>query len=157
MKKIFLLNSLIAIIFITACSSGDSHEIDHADDFRRGNNTPASDYFDYNITIASPNNLDKSIGDAMSINIDFKSSTGKTVHYIEISIISKLDGKVIYNKPSNMHIDDDSGMYNFNDTFTLSVDNGISVDTNWILEAKVWGTNADEEDVIKSIEFHINS
>ena len=140
----------------TACSSDDGGT-DNPDTFRRGTNTPASDYFEYTIDVTSPNALDKSLEDEMSINIDFKSSTGKTVHYIDIRIFSKLDSTVIYNQPSDNHIDDDTGAYSFSDTFTLSVLNGVSSNTDWILEARVWGTNPSEEDEIKSLEFHILS
>ena len=140
----------------TACSSDDGGT-DNPDTFRRGTNTPASDYFEYTIDVTSPNARDKSLDDEMSINIDFKSSTGKTVHYIEILIFSKLDSTVIYDQPSDNHIDDESGAYKFADTFTLSVANGVSIDTDWILEARVWGTNPGEEDVVKSLGFHILS
>ncbi len=156
MKKIFLFRVSMVILFITACSSSDGNDIGSTEDFRRGNNTPASDKFEYEISISSPNSFNKSVGDDLSINIDFKSSTGKIVHYIEILIYNKLDSTEIYNMPSNNHVDDDSGSYNFIDTFNLSKSNGVSMDTFWILEAKVWGTNPDEEDVIKSLEFHIN-
>ncbi len=145
------------ILIITACSSSDGNDTGSSEDFRRGNNTPASDNFEYKITFTSPDNADKSINDEMPVNIDFKSSTGNTVHYIEIRIYNKLDSTEIYNEPSNNHVDDDSGSYNYTDAVTLSVSNGFSVDTNWILEAKVWGTNPDEEDVIKLLEFHIKS
>lgn len=146
----------MVILFITACSSSDGND-GGTEDFRRGGNTPASDYFEYKITFNSPNSFNKSINDEMPVNIDFKSSTGKTVHYIEIRIYNKLDSTEIYNMPSNNHVDDDSGSYNYTDALTLSVSNGFSVDTNWILEAKVWGTNPEEEDVIMVVEFYIKS
>ena len=156
MKKIFLLSSLFAIVVITACSSDDGH-VDNQDTYRRGNNTPASDYFEYTIDVTSPNALDKSLDDEISINIDFKSTTGKTVHYTEVRIFSKLDSTEVFDGPANNHVDDDSGSYNFSDTFTLSKLNGFTVGTDWILEAKVWGTNPSEDDVVTSLGFHIGS
>jgi hypothetical protein len=155
MKKLLLFGISIALFVLTACSS-DAPAIDNSGSFRRGTNTPASDYFEYKIDFTSPNKIDKGLNYEMPINIDFKSSTGKTVHYIEIRIFNKLDSTEVYNQPSDNHVDNDNGSHNFTDTFTLSVSNGISSDTDWILEAKVWGTNPEEEDVIMSLEFHVN-
>ena len=156
MKKILLFGSLMTMFIFTACS-GDDGNTDNPDTFRRGTNTPASDYFEYTIDVNAPNVFNKSLNTEMTIDIDFKSSTGKTVHYIEILIFNKLDSTVIYDQPSDNHIDDDSGAYNFTDTFTLAVSNGVSSDTDWILEARVWGTNPSEEDVVESLGFHIPS
>lgn len=154
MKKIYLFYTLIVVFFLTTCSSNDDNSTGNSNTFPIDNTTPDSAVTGfYQVQISSPNTADKTIDDAISINVEFKSNTGNIVHYIEIRIYNKLDQTEIYKKPSNTHVDDASGLYNFNDNFILSANNGVSSNTDWVLEARVWIN--DENDVIKTLEFHV--
>ncbi len=155
MKNIFLLCTIINVFFIMSCSNSDDNPVGSSNPISTGNTNPAANNFDYQIKITSPNKIAKNIDESITIEIEFKSNTGKVVHYIEIRIYNKSNNKEIYKEPSNNHVDDSSGLYNFNDNFVLSENNGVSVNTNWVLEAKVWGTNANEADVIKTLEFQV--
>jgi len=155
MKKIYLFYTLIVVFFLTTCSSNDDNLTGNSNTFPIDNTTPDSAVtgFEYQVQISSPNTADKTIDDTISINVEFKSNTGNIVHYIEIRIYNKLDQTEIYKKPSNTHVDDASGLYDFSDNFILSANNGVSSNTDWVLEARVWIN--DENDVTKTLEFHV--
>ena len=157
MKSTFLFYTIITFVFLISCTSDDDNQMGGNNPPITGGNNQTGTNFDYEIEISSPNNSDKNIDETIPIQIGFKSKTGKVVHYIEIRIFSKADSTEIYSKPSNNHIDQEGGVYDFKDNFVLSTDNGIVVNTDWILQAKVWGIDPSEVDVIKSIEFHIIS
>ena len=49
-----------------------------------------------------------------------------------------------------------SGTYSYHGDFILSNDNGVEAHSDWVLEAKVWGHGAGEQEVMESIEFHVH-
>ena len=67
----------------------------------------------------------------MSINIDFKRSTGKTVHYIEIRVFSKLDSTVVYNKLETLDVSKNTALNDlicwFNQISILDLDQNKSL------------------------------
>ncbi len=54
------------------------------------------------------------------------------------------------------HVHETSGEYGYHDDFVLSNENNVEGHTDWILEAKVWGHEAGDGEVIEMIEFHVH-
>ncbi len=141
MKNILLYLLAASFVFFASCKDDESDDpID----------------FDYHAHIHLPNTDDKQIGDLLEIEVDFESHTGETVHHIKVRIYNKVDNTEIYNKPSDAHIHEEDGDYTFSDTFELSNANGVEADTDWVLEAKVWGHEAGVAEDISTVEFHVN-
>lgn len=109
--------------------------------------------YDYHAHIHSPTSDAKNVGDVLHIEVEFESHTGETVHHVNVRIYNKADNTEIYNKPDDPHVHETSGTYEYTDDFTLS---GISGNTDWVLEASVWGHEDNEEKVTESVEFHVN-
>lgn len=112
--------------------------------------------YDYHAHITSPNTDDKHLDDNIHIRVNFESHTGETVHHVNVRIYNKATSAEVYNQPTDAHVHETSGEYVFEDDFVLSEANGISAHTDWILEARVWGHEANEEEVQEQIEFHVH-
>jgi len=142
MKNLWILILLTAFIPFTSCDKdGEGHN--HNDDTET----------EYHAHIMKPADMSEfMVGDTMHLHIDFEEHTGKTIHHVSV-IISKKDGdEIIYNKPNDKHIMEDSGSYEYHDDFVLDVDGH----SDWILEAKIWGHEAGSSEVVETIGFHVH-
>ena len=95
------------------------------------------------------------MGDILTIQVEFESHTGEDVEHINIRIFNKATHTIVYDQPSDAHIGSESASYDFEDTVTLSTANGFSTG-DWVLEAKVWGAEHEQDLVTESVEFHIH-
>ena len=128
--------------FITSC---DNEEV------------PSEIDFEYQAEIRSPSTDDKHVGDSIHIHVDFASLSSQTVHHINVKIYNKVDPtQVIYSEPGDAHVHAESGEYGYHHDFGLTAEEGVAAHTDWILEAKVWGHEAELGEVIESIEFHVH-
>ena len=110
---------------------------------------------EYLATIMQPTSGEKTFGESMHIHVNFESQTNQTVHHIKVRIYNKADGTEIYNGPSDAHVHETDGYIEYHDDFMLNADNGLSVGTEWVLEAKVWGHEAGLAEVIQMTEFSV--
>lgn len=142
MNKIFFSALIFSLVFVIAsCDKDDDN--------------PVTEY-DYHAHIHSPNADDKHVGDTIHIHVNFESHAGETVHHVNVRIYNKSDNTEVYNKPDAAHVHETSGSFDLHDDFVLSNANGINEHTDWILEAKVWGHEAGEGEVIETVEFHVH-
>ncbi len=155
MKK-FLLLLLIAGLSFTACNREDD--------------TDTMEEPEYRIEIMSPNADDKKVGDDIHVHVNFLGGEeahghshdeedeehDNTIHHIKVRIYNEDTNEVIYEKPDAAHIHDTSGRYEHLDNITLSADNGVEENSNWILEAKVWGHDAGIGEVVETVKFHVH-
>lgn len=111
---------------------------------------------EYHAHIHSPNTDARHIGDTLAIEVDFEDHNGGTVHHIEVTITNKADGTQVYLMPTEPHVHATSGSYTFEDTFILSEANGITADSDWILQARVWGETDGEDEESETVEFHVH-
>ncbi|MBK8295807.1 MAG: hypothetical protein IPK91_00655 [Saprospiraceae bacterium] len=137
MKNILIFIAF-ANLFFVACSDDDKQLI-----------------YDYHAHIEQPIKTSYQLNDSFNIQINFESHTGETVHHINVRILNKTTGIEVYSKPTNEHVDDPSGSYEFTDSFLLNTANGFSANSTWILEAKVWGHEDGIEEEISKFEFTI--
>jgi hypothetical protein len=139
-KLIFPLLILAASLFVFSCGKDDDDSIE----------------YEYHAHIHSPNTDDKNVDETLNIEVDFESHSGETVHHIQVRIYNKTTNAEIYKKPSDAHVHEESGLYTFEDTFVLSAANGITANSDWVLEAKVWGHEDGEGEVMETVEFHVH-
>lgn len=111
--------------------------------------------YDYHAHILAPNADNRQMGDSLAIYVLFESHAGETVHHVNVRIYQKGTNKEVYNKPVEAHIHETSGEYHYRDTFALSVANGISDDSSWIMEARVWGHEPGEGEAMEAVEFYV--
>jgi hypothetical protein len=57
--------------------------------------------------------------------------------------------------PVDEKVNATSGTFEWNDTFVLSVENGVTANTDLVLEAKVWGEKEGEGEEIETVQFHV--
>jgi hypothetical protein len=112
--------------------------------------------FDYHAHIHSPDSTARILGDTLKIEIDFESHTGQTVHHINVRIYNKSTNAEVYNKPSDPHVDTPVE-YTYEDFILLNAANGFTSNSTWVLQAKVWGENDGQEEVIEQVEFNIGN
>ena len=112
--------------------------------------------YEYHAHIESPDNALKHLGDSLHIHVNFESHTGETIHHINVKISNKATGAVIYNKPSEAHVHAQSGEYTYEDVIVMNTANGFVVNTNYILEAKVWAETDGEQEESETVEFHVH-
>jgi len=140
MKNLFSLLLLgLSIIMLSSCGDDDEKTI-----------------YDYSATITSPDGMDMHLDQTLNINVDFESGTEETVHHAKVRIFNKDDNTEIYNGPAGAHVHAMSGKFEYRDEFVLSEENGASAHSNWVLEAKVWGHEAGESEVVQQVEFHVH-
>ena len=111
--------------------------------------------YEYHAHIMEPSSADKTLGDILVIHVEFESHTGEAVEHINVRIFNKSTNIIVYDQPSDAHIGHGSASYDFEDHVTLSTANGFS-SGDWILEAKVWGAEHEQDLVTESVEFHIH-
>lgn len=112
--------------------------------------------FQYKVHIHMPNADDKHIGDTMHVHVDFKSETELPVHHVNVRIYDKDSGTEIYNMPTSAHVHAEGGTHEHHDDVILDSSNGITGHADLILEAKVWGDEAGQGEVMESVEFHVH-
>ncbi|MCB0693943.1 MAG: hypothetical protein H6568_06655 [Lewinellaceae bacterium] len=111
---------------------------------------------EYHAHIHSPNTDAKHVDDVLDIEVEFEDHAGGTVHHIQVRIYNKSTLVEVYRMPTDAHVHATSGSYTFEDTFDLSVANGITGHSDWVLEAKVWGETDGEAEEIETVEFHVH-
>ncbi len=136
MQKLILFSFLLGLFTFSSCSDDD---------------TVTDDTPDYHIHFNSPNTDDKNIGDEITVEIDFEDHNGGTVHHINVRIYDKVTGEDIMNLPTDAHVHETDGLFEFSENLILNVD----AQTDWILEAKVWGDTDGLGEVTDSLEFHV--
>ena len=142
MKKFFFLSVLFCgLAIFSSCDKDDDGDDGHSDDVP-----------EYSIMIMQPSVVDKLVGDTMHIHVEFSEAHMTTVHHANVRIYNKTDNTEVYSGPSEAHVHEETGEYSYHDDFILDVD----PDTDWILEAKVWGHEAGVAEVSTSAEFHVN-
>lgn len=114
------------------------------------------DEFEYHAHIHAPNEEDKHMNDTLSIQVQFESHAGMTVHHVNVSISNKSSGEVVYSQPTDAHVHATEGQFVFMDTVVLSESNGFLPHSDWVLTAKVWGHEEGGAEVSGSIEFHVH-
>lgn len=146
MKNLFYFLALVASVsFFASC--GDDEEM-HSDDDPQ-----------YSITIMSPSTDDKNLNDDIHIHVNFESASDETVHHVNVRIINKDDNSIVaYDRSAdnNMHVHETSGKYEWHHDFSLTEANNVTAHSDWILEAKVWGHEADQHELTETIEFHVH-
>ena len=146
MKNTFYFTLILLIgIFISACDLDEDH--DH--------NGSETTEFNYRISINSPSVETKNLMDTIHLHVDFISDLSAPVHHVNIRIYSKSTGDEVYNAPGEAHVHEQSGTYSWHDDFGLTQENGIMQNTDYVLEAKVWGHTEGLEEVTESIEFNV--
>ena len=140
MKSIYLLLLLFSLIVFSACNDDDD-------------DTPKT--YEYHAHIHQPSSSAKNIGDLIAISVEFESHTGEDVEHINVRIYDKVTNLVVYDEPADAHVSNGSATYEFEDQVTLSTVIGFFPGI-WVLEAKVWGKDDDQDLVSEKIEFQIN-
>ncbi len=145
--KNYLLCLLVVSSLFTACKSDDEETHDHDPD--------AS--VDYSATIMSPDTENKQLDEEIHIHAVWESKTKQTVHHVKVRIYNKADNTtVVYEKPEEAHVHEKEGKYELHDDVKLSEENGFSSNSDWVIEAKAWGHEKGENEVVKIMEFHID-
>jgi len=121
----------------------------------KDDDNPVVDYA-YHAHIMQPSSADKQIGDVMFIQVEFESHTGENIEHINIRIFNKNTNIIVYDKPSDPHIGHNGDNYDYEDQITLSAANGFS-EGDWVIEAKVWGAEHEQDLETESVEFHIHN
>jgi len=142
--KYFIFITMFLSSFLLATSCGEDEEVIMETEY------------DYHAHIHTPNAEDKHVGNTLEIDIDFESHAEQPVHHINVRIYNVLDNMEIYNKPDAAHVHATEGKHEFKDKFVLSNENGVEAHSDWVLEAKVWGEEGGEGEVIEKIEFHVH-
>ena len=142
MKKL-LLFALLAVMCVFNSSCKD-HDDDHNDDAA----------VEYHAHIMSPDATDKNVGDDIHIHVNFEEPDGATIHHVNVKIYNKDDNSiVIFDEPSEAHVHAD-GTYEVHGDVTL--DGDVLAHTDWVMEAKAWGHEAGEGEVMETVEFHVH-
>ncbi len=133
---------LLASLFFFSCGSDDDSTEETVD-------------YDYHAHINAPTIDNKKVSDTMHIHVTFESHAGEPVHHVNVRVYNKEDNTEVYNQPTEAHVHETSGEYEYHDNLILSNDNGVTGHTDWILEAKVWGKDGAGE-VMETVEFHVH-
>jgi len=143
MKNFLFLSLLFSTtLFFVSCDRDDHDDHDH-------------DEYDYHAHIHSPDATAKALGDTIHIEVDFESEAGAAVDHVNVRIYNADDNTEVYSQPQDAHIHEESGAYEWHDNLILSTDNGFSANTNWVIEAKVWGHEDGEGEVSETLQFSI--
>lgn len=141
--KLILIHFIILSLIIS-CSKDTKEIIDTTIDYS------------YHAHIHSPNTDKKVLGDTLDLEVDFESHSGQPIHHINVKLIDKINNDILYEKPTNAHVNATSGSYTFTDKLVLSSANGFSTGMDVIMQAKVWGENDGEGEELETVEFHVN-
>lgn len=111
--------------------------------------------YEYHAHIMEPSSAAKNLGNVLHIHIEFESHTGEAVEHINIRIFNKVTQIIVYDQPADSHVGNSSDTYDFEDQVILSTANGFSTG-DWVLEARVWGVEHEQDQVVERVEFHIH-
>ena len=140
MKTLILPVFLFASLYLISCDKDDNPVVS----------------YDYHAHIAQPSSSDKNLGDVLPIEVEFESHSGEAVEHVNIRIFNKANPSlVVYDKPTDAHVPGGGADYTYQDQFTLSTANGVT-SGDWILEAKVWGEEDGQDEVVERFEFHVH-
>ena len=139
MRTLFISAISLSILFILSCKDDGS---------------PVVAYL-YHAHIMEPSSAAKNLGDVLHISIEFESHSGEPVEHINVMIFNKATNIIVYDQPTDPHVGNGSDTYDFVDHVTLSTANGFSTG-DWVLEAKVWGAEHEQDQVTERVEFAIH-
>lgn len=147
MKRLlfFTLAAMLAMA-VSACTDNDDGHV----------HTHGDGDFQYQVHIDQPTTDDKQVGDMLAIKVHFESEAEKTVHHVKVRIYNKATEEEIYSQPDNAHVHQENGLYTFEDELMLNSDSGVAANSDWVLEAKVWGHEAGIEETMKTVEFYVD-
>lgn len=114
------------------------------------------DNFEYHAHINAPDATAKSLGDMLEIAVTFESHTGKPVHHVQVTIKDNTVNTIIYTKPTEAHVHETDGKYEFKDTIELSTANQFKQNGDYTLTAKVWGHDAGQNEEVERVSFKVN-
>lgn len=140
-KNIFL--SILAAFFLQSCEKEPVNNPDNTIDYM------------YHAHILSPNGADKTMGDMLHITVQFESHSGETVHNVSVEIKNLTTGTVVYSKPDDSHVHETGAQYTFSESTYLNEENGFFADSQWVLEASVWGAESNAEKETEKVYFNI--
>jgi len=158
MNRLLVLGlSILSILYFNACDK-DSDNKDEDNDYG------------YRIQIMSPDTTAKKVGDNVHLHVMFESTTGKTVHNVNVKVYNKADNSIVlFDEPSkDTHVHETDGKHEIHGDIELTEAEGVQMHTNWIVEAKVWphgdddgeghdhGEHGDEHAVTETVEFHVH-
>ena len=149
MKNLFFLIILLSSTLIFSSCSKDE---DPEETMEHEHGTE----YDYHAHILSPNTDDKHVDDMIDIMVDFESHAGEPVHNVNVRIFNQADSTEIYSFPLESHVHETDGLFEYEDQFELSEANGVTGHTDWVLEAKVWGHEVGEGEVVETVVFHVH-
>ena len=136
------------VLLFTACKSDDedtTHDHEH------------ETTIDFSATIMSPDAENKKMDEEIHIHTVWESKSKQTVHHVKVKIYNKADNTVVvYVEPKEAHVHEMKGKYELHDDVTLSTENGFSSNSDWVVEAKTWGHEKGKNEVVKTMEFHID-
>ena len=142
---------LFSILLFTACDK--DKEEDHDDDHMHGEDIE----YEYHAHINSPSAADKNVGDSIHLHVTFESHSGETVHHVNAKVYNKSDNSIVlFDGPTEAHVHGSTGEYELHEDIALNATTGVEGHSDWIVEARVWATEAGEGEVIETLEFHVH-
>ncbi|NNE29054.1 MAG: hypothetical protein HKN16_05435, partial [Saprospiraceae bacterium] len=91
--------------------------------------------------------------DTIHVHVNFDEAQMDVVHHVNVRMYKNGDESlVLFDAPSMAHVHEMSGHYEVHGDVILDVDGN----TDWVLEAKVWGHDAGLGETILSREFHVH-
>jgi len=144
MKLSYLLLLILTLGFLVSCGDDDPEEM--------------VETFDYAVTIMSPDNTDKVVGDSIHIHVNFDEAANKTIHNVSVEITDE-SGQEVY--LFSEHVHEESGHYEHHTDIVLAVDSG----SNLTLIASVWqhedgehmhGSHNDSDKTKSEVSFIVN-
>lgn len=110
--------------------------------------------FNYNIDINDPMLDEYKIGDNLPLEIRFYSEEGERVNNLSYEIRNVATGFVLFSDQEMLSATTSTYTVN-NDLITLTESDDVQANSDWILEAKVWGLIGLDQLVTKTKEFKI--
>ena len=140
MKTLLIPTLLLASFYLLSCDKDDDTVVS----------------YDYHAHIAQPSSADKILGETLPIEVEFESHSGEAVEHVNIKIFNKTNPTlVVYDKPTDAHVPGGAADFTYSDQFVLSAANGVA-SGDWILEARVWGEEDGQDEVVERVEFHVH-
>lgn len=112
------------------------------------------DFFNYNIEINNPTLDEYKIGDNLPLEIRFYSEEGERVFNFSYEVRNVATGFVLFSDQGLLSETTSTYTVN-NDIITLTDSDDVQANSDWIIEAKVWGLIGLDELVSKTKEFKI--
>jgi hypothetical protein len=106
----------------------------------------------HTLKIVSPyKEVSLNLTDSLEIHILAETSGESLINHASIRIIKKLDNKVIYEEPKHTKAYTTEGIYEFKDKFLISDLDQVESDTEYLIEARIWGQNIDSDFLSTSV------